>query len=85
MSHQSQGSAGDTLQNQIGTILKLEEERQKAKSKFIAHQNIVKIWFNKHKDKEKKIELGDLVLKWDRENEPKVKHSKFQNLWLGPF
>jgi hypothetical protein len=29
--------------------------------------------------------VGDLVLKWDKINEPKGKHSKFQNLWLGPF
>jgi hypothetical protein len=29
--------------------------------------------------------VGDLVLKWDRENESKGKHSKFQNLWLRPF
>ena len=35
--------------------------------------------------KENNFEVGDLVLKWDRANEPKGKHSKFQNLWLGPF
>ena len=45
----------------------------------------MKIWFDKHKVKEKNFEVGDLVLKWDRANEPKGKHSKFQNLWLGPF
>jgi hypothetical protein len=45
----------------------------------------VKRWFDKHKAKEKDFEIGDLVLKWDRENEPKGKHSKFQSLWLGPF
>ena len=26
-----------------------------------------------------------MVLKWDKVNEPKGKHSKFQSLWLGPF
>jgi hypothetical protein len=45
----------------------------------------VKISFDKHKAKEKSFELGDLVLRWDKENEPKGKHSKFQNLWVGPF
>jgi hypothetical protein len=45
----------------------------------------VKRWFDKHKAKEKAFEVGDLVLKWDKENEPKGKHSKFQSLWLGPF
>jgi hypothetical protein len=29
--------------------------------------------------------VGDLVLKWDRENELKGKNSKFHNLWLVPF
>jgi hypothetical protein len=73
------------IQQRINTLLMLEEEREKAKSKFLAHQQIVKIWFDKHKAKEKNFEVGDLVLKWDRENEPKGKHSKFQNLWLRPF
>jgi hypothetical protein len=63
----------------------LEEEREKEKSKFLAHQQIVKSWFDKHKAKEKNFEVGDLVLKWDRANESKGKHSKFQNLWLEPF
>jgi hypothetical protein len=55
----------------------LEEEREKAKLKFLAHQQIVKRWFDKHKAKEKKFEVGDLVQKRDRENEPKGKHFKF--------
>jgi hypothetical protein len=63
----------------------LEEEREKAQSNFVAHPQIVKRWFDKHKVKEKNFEVGDLVLKWDRANDPKGKHSKFQNLWLGPF
>ena len=63
----------------------LEEEREKEKTKFIAYQHIVKRWFDKHKAKEKNFEVGDLVLKWNRANEPKGKHSKFQNLWLEAF
>jgi hypothetical protein len=55
----------------------LEEEREKEKSKFISHQQIVKWWFDKDREKEKNFEVGDLVLKWDRANEPKGKHSKF--------
>jgi hypothetical protein len=73
------------MQQRINTLIMLEEEREKAKSKFLAHQQVVKRWFDKHKDKEKNFEVGDLVLKWVRENEPKGKHSMFQNLWLGPF
>ena len=34
---------------------------------------------------QKKIQIGDLVLKWDKAHEEKGKHTKFQKLWLGPF
>jgi hypothetical protein len=34
---------------------------------------------------EKDFQIGDLVLKWDKPHEDKGKHSKFQQLWLGPF
>jgi hypothetical protein len=73
------------MQQRIDTLLILDEEREKAKSKFLAHQQIVKRWFDKHKAKEKIFEVGYLVLKWDKENVPKGKHSNFQSLWLGPF
>jgi hypothetical protein len=79
------GKPSSILQQIIDTLLMLEEEREKDKSNFIAHQKIVKMWSDKHKDKENNFEVGDLFLKWDRANEPKGKHSKFQNLWLGPF
>jgi hypothetical protein len=29
--------------------------------------------------------VGDLVLKWDKSNKDKGKHSKFQQLWIGPY
>jgi len=34
---------------------------------------------------QQKNEIGDLVLKWDKSNEEKGKHTKFQKSWLGPF
>jgi hypothetical protein len=85
LAQESSGEPSSVIQQRIDTMLMLEEEREKAKSKFLAHQQIVKRWFDKNKAKEKNFEVGDLVLKWDRENEPKDKHFKFQNLWLGPF
>ena len=85
LSQDSRGQPSSIIQQRIDTLLMLEEERDKYKSMCIAHQQIVKRWFYKHKAKEKNFEVGDLVLKWDRENEPKGKHSKFENLWLGPF
>jgi hypothetical protein len=76
----SRGKPSPVIQQRIDTLLMLEEEREKEKSKFITHQQMVKRWFDKHKAKDKNFEVGDLVLKWDRENEPKGKHSKFQNM-----
>ena len=29
--------------------------------------------------------MNDLVLKWDARNKDKVKHGKFDHLWMGPF
>ena len=31
------------------------------------------------------MQIGDLVLKWDKAHEDKSKHTKFQKMWLGPF
>ena len=52
---------------------------------FKKHQQIVKSWFDKIFVGKKYFEIRDLVLKWDKLNETKGKHSKFQKLWLGPF
>ena len=46
---------------------------------------IVKRWFDHHLAGDKDYQVGELVLKWDKLNEPKGKHTKFQHLWLGPF
>jgi hypothetical protein len=68
------------MQQRIDTLLMLEEEREKDKSKFMAHQQVVKRWFDKHNAKKIIFKVGYLVLKWDKENESKGKHSKFQIL-----
>jgi hypothetical protein len=46
---------------------------------------LVKRWFDKQKVGDTNFEVGDIVLKCDKMNEPKGKHSKFKNLWLGPY
>ena len=33
----------------------------------------------------KDLQVGDLVLKWDKSHEDKGENTKFQCLWLGPF
>jgi len=63
----------------------VDEEREQARRKFAAHKYVVKRWFDKNKAEIFFFEVGDLVLKWDKINKPKGKHSKFQSPWLVPF
>jgi hypothetical protein len=73
------------LENRINALLKLEEVRTQAKKKLDQHQQIVKIWFDSNSSSDRNFDVGDLVLKWDKSHEGKGEHTKFQNLWLGPF
>jgi hypothetical protein len=45
----------------------------------------VKRWFDAISSSDRNFDVRDLVLKWDKEHEGKGEHTKFQNLWLGPF
>ena len=49
------------------------------------HQQWIKRWFDKHVVGDKHFQVGDLVLKWDKESKTKGKHSKVQKLWLGLY
>jgi hypothetical protein len=49
------------------------------------HQQTVKRWFDESYSSDQNFNVGDLVLRWDKAHEEKGEHSKFQNLWLGPF
>jgi hypothetical protein len=69
----------------MNTLLNLEEIHDKNKTKFEAHQQIVKCWFDRKFAGEKEFQIGYLVLKWDNPREDKGKHSKFQHFWLGPY
>ena len=66
-------------------MLKLEESRSKSRERFKHQQEMVKRWFDKHKAGKKESKVGDLVLKWDHPHDEKGKHTKFQQLWIGPF
>ena len=74
-----------SLQLRQDRILKLEEEREKAKQTHIHHQQVLKASFDLTSVSSKYFQIGDLVLKWDKAPEEKGKHTKFQKLWLGPF
>jgi hypothetical protein len=73
------------LESRINALLKLEEVRTRAKERLDQHQHIVKSWFDSSSSSDRNFEVGDLVLKWDKPHEGKGEHSKFQNMWLGPF
>jgi hypothetical protein len=65
-------------------LLKLEEARAQEKERLDQHQ-ILKGWFDSNSTSDRNFEVGDLVLKWDKPHDGKGEHTKFQNLWLGPF
>jgi hypothetical protein len=73
------------LERRIHALLKLEEVRAQAKKKLDQHQQIVKSWFDSRSSLDRNFDVGDLVLKWDKNHAGKGEHTKFQNLWLGPF
>ena len=63
----------------------MRRKGKKLGQKFAIHQGRIKRWFDKKSAENKVLEVGDLVLKWDKVHEDKGKHSKFQALWIGPF
>ena len=85
VAQESRGTDNEILQIRIYNLLKSKESRSKAKETFKHQQEVVKRWFDKHKAANKEFEVGDLVLKWDHPHDEKGKHTKFQQLWVGPF
>eukprot|EP00253_Pinus_taeda_P001617 PITA_01617 len=78
-------SPSSSLQLRHDQILKLEEEREKAKITHAKHQQIIKSSFDSISSGSKQFQVSDLVLKWDKAHKDKGKHTKFQKMWLGPF
>jgi len=85
IAQESRGTDNEILHIRIYNLLKAEESRARAKERFKHKQEVVKRWFDKHKAGKKEFEVGDLVLKWDHPHDEKGKHTKFQQLWVGPF
>ena len=85
IAQESREAENEVLQMRIYNLLKAEEARSKAREHFKQQQESVKRWFDKHKAGKKYFEVGDLVLKWDHPHDEKGKHTKFQQLWVGPF
>ena len=59
-------------------------KKGKRKNKFAMHWQVNKRWLDKYKNGCKDFEIGELVLKWDKANKRKAKHTKFQHLWVYP-
>ena len=57
----------------------------KEKEKFTLHDKHIKRWFDKKSVGKVNFGVGDLVLKWDKSHEDKVKHTRFYSLWIGPY
>eukprot|EP00253_Pinus_taeda_P017724 PITA_17724 len=74
-----------SIQLRHDQILKLEKEREKARITHAKHQQIIKSAFDTTSTGSKHLQVGDLVLKWDKAHEDKGKHTKFQKMWLGPL
>ena len=85
LTQSSHGRSSNLLQTIIVSLLKLEEEINKANEKFHVHQQRIKRSFDKHDTCEKQFQDDDLVFKWDKASEARGKHSKFQKLWLSPY
>ena len=80
-----QENESSPLQQRIDSLLKLEEDREKAKNKFYQHQQLVKKWFEEKSSSDRYFSVGDLVLRWDKQHKDKKEYTKFQWLFLGPF
>ena len=51
------------IEKRIYTLLKLEEDKNKAKQLFVKHQQIVMSWFDQSSSSNREFQVGDLVLK----------------------
>ena len=69
----------------IDSLLKLEQDMEKSTNKLYQHQQLVKRWFDEKYSTEKDFQVGDLVLKWDKQQKDKNEYTKFQHLCLRPF
>ena len=74
----STGHALIALHARIDALFNVEEERENVKKKFHQHQELIKRLFNDHFSGNKGFQVGYIVLKWDKVNHPKGKHTKFQ-------
>lgn len=74
----------ERVQIHLSQLLFLEEQRDQALEKFAKYQGTVKRWFDRRVTT-KAFRILDLVLYWDKPQERKGDHEKFDCLWKGPY
>jgi len=74
----------EALQNRIDELVQLEEDRLVAYTHFTDYQAYIKRVFNR-RAKGKPLQVGDIVLLWDKKNGKSGDHDKFDSLQLGPY
>ena len=74
----------NVLTRRINQLVELHENKEQVGTQLLNYQQRVKYLFDK-KAKDKPLQQGDLVLKWDVRREDKGKHGKFDPLWFGPL
>lgn len=72
------------MTRRINQLVELQENREQVDAKLSNYQQKMKSLFDK-KAKDRPLQQGDLVLRWDVRWEDKGKHGKFDPLWFGPF
>ena len=65
-------------------LVELQQIRKQVMGKLEAHQQRIKGMFDK-REKVDNFQVKDWVLKWDVVRQDKVKHGKFDSLWIVPF
>ena len=68
----------------IHQMVEVQQIREQVMNRAYHHQQKIKQAFDR-KSRKKEFEQGDLVLKWDAPRQDRGKHSKFDDLWFGPF
>ena len=65
-------------------MVELEETRDQVNHRLTEYQEKMKHIFDQHV-RDRQLQIGDLVLRWDVRRAKKGKHGKFDPLWFGPF
>ena len=74
----------DDMVRIINQLIELEETRSQVNQRLAEYQEKMKNIFDQHA-KDRKFQIGDMVLIWDIRRAEKGKHAKFDPLWFGPF